>query len=77
MQKEDEKETGKTEGCQDKRVATTELKYSWDEKYFLIYIGGHKEQNCQCGYGDQTQEALLECTEKEQRDENTEIQWQI
>lgn len=38
---------GKIRDCQHNRDSTTELKYSGDEKYFLIDIGGHKGQSCQ------------------------------
>lgn len=46
MQNKDErgKKMGKTKDYQDNRNLTTELKYPWDEKYFLVHIGGQKSK---------------------------------
>lgn len=35
---------GKTKDYQDNRNLTSELKYSWDEKNFLVHTGGQKSR---------------------------------
>lgn len=37
---------GKTKYYQDNRNSTIELKYSWDEKYFLVHTGGKRMWLC-------------------------------
>lgn len=62
------KRDGRDQGLP-RQYSTAELKYSQDENIPNAYWR-HKEHNCPCDYGGQTQEALLECKVTQQRDEN-------